>query len=188
MPKPSSGGRLRIIGGEWRGRRLPVPRVNGLRPTTDRTRETVFNWLAPELAGRHCLDLFAGSGALGLEALSRGAASCLFVDLQRGATDQIRRNLETLSATDRGVVRNQSAISLLKGDPIEPRPDLVFVDPPFGSDLLNPTLELLLPLLADDALVYLEHAKDQAPADLQGWVHRRSKFAGGVSYGLLERP
>ncbi len=186
MQSRKRAGKLRIIGGEWRGRRLPIPDLPGLRPTTDRNRETLFNWLAPEIAGRHCLDLFAGSGALGLEALSRGAASCLFVEQQRAAVNQLKASLEILGAGDRGRVWAGDALEFLDRGQLPADTDLVFIDPPFDSELLNRALGRLVPQLHRDTLVYLEYAVGNDPGPVNGWRERRSKVSGGVVYTLLE--
>jgi 16S rRNA (guanine966-N2)-methyltransferase len=130
---------LRIIGGQWRGRKLDFPALEGLRPTTDRLRETLFNWLQADIPGSQCLDLFAGSGALGLEALSRGAAGVTFVDQDTRACRQIRQHLDTLSCT-RGRVQ-QARLPLLPDD--LPPADIIFMDPPFGLGLAGPCLDAL---------------------------------------------
>ena len=186
-PKAGGGrGQLRIIGGEWRGRKLAFPDIEGLRPTTDRVRETLFNWLTPHIHGARCLDLFAGSGALGLEALSRGASHCSFVDSSRKATAQIQDHLQTLAAADRGICQTASAISFLAG---ETGPwNIVFLDPPFGHDLVAPCCELLdtSDCLAAESRVYIESAAGdtaQAPGDhCELYRHKR---AGNVSYQLF---
>ena len=130
MKKPTRApaGQIRIIGGQWRGRKLPVPDSPGLRPTTDRVRETLFNWLAPSMVDAHCLDCFAGSGALGLEALSRYAASATLLEMERGVAQTLQQNLATLKATNAKVV-NTNTLSFLaqQGTPF----NVVFVDPPF---------------------------------------------------------
>lgn len=151
-------GSVRIIGGTWRGRRLPVPAVSGLRPTGDRIRETLFNWLAPQLPGARCLDLFAGSGALGLEALSRGAAHCDFVDTQAVALRSLRETVAALGAGDRATVHARDALAFLGA--ATTAWDIVFLDPPFASGLLVTAIAALAggPALADEGMVYLEHA------------------------------
>ena len=132
---------LRIIGGQWRGRKLRFDPAPGLRPTTDRIRETLFNWLAPEIHGARCADLFAGSGALGLEALSRGAALCDFVDTSPAALRQLQAHLEVLDALDRGHCHAGPAEQFLAAaDSVY---DLVFIDPPFGESLVEPTCRQL---------------------------------------------
>jgi len=181
--KPS---RLRIIGGQWRGRKLTFHATPGLRPTTDRIRETLFNWLTPFLQDARCADLFAGSGALGLEALSRSAGYCDFVDTNPGALSDIGEHLTLLSARERGRCTNAAAADFIARDN-EPY-DIVFVDPPFAAGLAGGTLALLASseLLTPDGLVYLETAKDEPEPPLpDGWAVFRQKQSGGVSYRLL---
>lgn len=177
---------LRIIGGQWRGRKLSFIPADGLRPTTDRIRETLFNWLAPHLHGARCADLFAGSGALGLEALSRGAAHCDFVDTSSTALARIGSHLALLGATDRGQCHAMSAEAFLGG----PRGlfDIVFIDPPFGRRLAAPICSLIgqRPLLAPGALIYLEAgAQEPRPVVPQQWRLHREKTSGGVTYRLF---
>ena len=127
------GNQVRIIGGDWRGRKLQFPSIEGLRPTPDRVRETLFNWLSPHIAGAHCLDLYAGSGALGFEALSRGARSCCFIDNSKQVQAALRSSVQALNCEDRATVMladSGSAITLHHSI------DLVFLDPPFASHLL----------------------------------------------------
>ncbi len=186
--RKAGGGRsqLRIIGGEWRGRKLTFPDIEGLRPTTDRVRETLFNWIAPQIHGARCLDLFAGSGALGIEALSRGAAHCSFVDSSRKATNQIQAHLQTLDATDRSIVHPQSAMDFLAG---RAGPwDIVFLDPPFGQGLVAPCCDLLEShqSLASESLVYVETGNGEPTAEPKdNWELYRQKRAGSVSYQLF---
>ena len=181
---------LRIIGGEWRGRKLRFPPLPGLRPSPDRVRETLFNWLAPALPGAHCLDLFAGSGALGLEALSRGAASCHFVDAAGAACRQIEEHLRTLNC-DRGTVVQADARAWLERLPPAPATvDIVFLDPPFHQQLLGPCCDALerSGRLAADALIYLEAGADEPlPALPEHWLPHRDKRAGQVAYRLFRR-
>ena len=180
-----SSGRLRIIGGEWRGRKLSFPeQVTHLRPTPDRVRETLFNWLTSRIHGAHCLDLFAGSGALGLEALSRGASHCTFVDNANVATDVIRRHLSDLDARDRATIVCGDALQWQGRAPA----DIVFLDPPYSADLVGIALHHLLTqgLLASDARVYVELERNQAPPDLPTSLEViRDKIAGSVRYQLL---
>jgi 16S rRNA (guanine966-N2)-methyltransferase len=180
---------LRIIGGEWRGRRLTFPEVEGLRPTTDRVRETLFNWLQPLIHGAHCLDLFAGSGALGLEALSRGAAAVSFVDSERRAVQSLKENLALLR-DERGSVSQDDALAFLRHTP-PPHPfDVVFLDPPFRQGLLQPCLQALCRegWLGDNARIYLEVEQELGtPALPAGWEMVRQKQAGQVIYGLAAR-
>ncbi|HGK7504255.1 16S rRNA (guanine(966)-N(2))-methyltransferase [Kluyvera cryocrescens] len=189
MKKPTSGGsgQIRIIGGQWRGRKLPVPDSPGLRPTTDRVRETLFNWLAPSMVDARCLDCFAGSGALGLEALSRYAASTTLLEMERHVAQQLQKNLATLKA-EHGKVVNTNTLTYLNqsGTPH----DVVFVDPPFRKGLLEETLNLLEVngWLADSALIYVESEVENGmppvPAD---WELHREKIAGQVAYRLYHR-
>jgi 16S rRNA (guanine966-N2)-methyltransferase len=184
-----SAGQLRIIGGRWRSRRLGFPAVAGLRPTTDRVRETLFNWLAPQLPGARCADLFAGSGALGLEALSRGAAHCDFVDRSERASSAISKHLHTLGATDAADCYAMTAERFLER--CSASYDLVFVDPPFGADLLESTCDLLDTgeRLAPGAMIYLETAAQDGPVTLpQRWMPHRQKVMGGVLSRLYTLP
>ncbi|MGD2006677.1 MAG: 16S rRNA (guanine(966)-N(2))-methyltransferase RsmD [Cellvibrionales bacterium] len=176
---------LRIIGGTWRGRKLAFPDLPGLRPTPDRVRETVFNWLAPAVQDARCIDLFAGSGALGLEALSRGAAYCDFVDISRPATEAIGDHLAALGASGRASVHCCDAQSAT----LEAA-DLVFLDPPFDGQLLNTTLSWLSEssLLAKGALVYVEHRRGPSPPAVAKFSSIvKDKTAGEVRYCLLCR-
>lgn len=194
MSKPNStaaasrrAGQLRIIAGEWRSRRLPVPDAPGLRPTPDRVRETLFNWLAAMLPGARCLDLFAGSGALGLEALSRGAGHCLFVESSRSVAAQLSRNIEVLGATDRARVHCGDALALLAGPPDRPY-DLVFLDPPFNQQWVIRCLPALVEhgWLGERAWVYLETGVNEPATALPAeWQLHREKVAGQVSYRLF---
>jgi 16S rRNA (guanine966-N2)-methyltransferase len=181
--------RLRIIGGRWRGRKLAFPDVEGLRPTPDRVRETLFNWLQTEMVGARCLDLFAGSGALGLEALSRGAARVVLVDESREAARALEAHLQTLDCRD-GVVVNSTAQDFLRRGPGGSAYDLVFLDPPFRQSLVAACAVLLEEKgwLAADARIYVETESElQAPALPANWELLREKTAGQVSYRLLRR-
>jgi 16S rRNA (guanine966-N2)-methyltransferase len=182
-------GRLRIIAGQWRGRKLDFIAEQGLRPTPDRIRETLFNWLAPDIHGARCADLFAGSGALGLEALSRGAAHCDFVDTSSVALRQLTAHLEALGASEAGNCHIGTCESVLakKSEPY----DIVFLDPPFNEDLVTPTAHLLAQrqLLGPGALVYVETAAASAPPAVpDDWTLHREKTAGGVTYRLYHCP
>jgi 16S rRNA (guanine966-N2)-methyltransferase len=178
---------LRIIGGTYRGRRLPIPDQPGLRPTADRVRETLFNWLAPVLPGARCLDLFAGSGALGLEAASRGAGEVVLVERSEGVARQLRANCVTLGACVVQVIRADALTWL--GGPSRPF-DIVFLDPPFAESMLAPACALLADRgwLAPDARVYLETADRSGfpplPAD---WELIRDRSAGQVRFGLAKK-
>jgi 16S rRNA (guanine966-N2)-methyltransferase len=181
-------GRLRIVAGKWRSRLLEVADVPGLRPTSERIRETLFNWLAPSIAGARCLDLFAGTGALGLEALSRGAASTVFVETSRKAAATLERNLESVGALlASATVIRMDAYEFLRSDEHGPF-DIVFLDPPFAADLQGDLCRLLAAgeMLADGALVYLEEDRGKAPAEIPDeWQVLKSKAAGNVRYSLL---
>lgn len=185
-PKPSQPGRLRIVAGNWRSRLLDIAEVEGLRPTSERVRETLFNWLAPRIHGARCLDAYAGTGALGLEALSRGARSVTFVERSAVAAKQLRRNIDILDAPGASVYQ-QDALTFLQEAETGPF-DLVFLDPPFSDDLVEETCRLLESrrLLAADALVYIELPKQGVEARLPvGWRVQKNKTAGNVRYMLV---
>ena len=184
---PSGEGRVRIIAGRWRGRHLGVADLPGLRPTPDRLRETLFNWLSPELPAARCLDLFAGSGALGLEALSRGASAAVLVESGAKAVTRLRENIAVLAAESAEVV-GRDALTWLQQAPVTPF-DIAFLDPPFGSDLLLPACRLLLERgwLKQGGLLYLESGVGTAAAlDLPAELtpHREAR-AGQVACRLL---
>lgn len=180
-------GQVRIIGGEWRGRRLMVPDLPNLRPTPDRVRETLFNWLAPYIYGAYCLDPFAGSGALGFEALSRGADKVVMVDQSPVVIKLLQEEL-ILFKTGKGEVYRANAPSQLK-TPERPF-DIVFLDPPFQENLLLLTCEYLEKhsFLAKNAYVYLEAKDTLKESDLPpDWQIVKSKRAGQVAYHLVLR-
>lgn len=175
-------GEVRIIGGAWRSRRIRFPARPGLRPTPDRVRETLFNWLGQDLAGRDCLDLFAGSGALGFESASRGARRVVMVEQDRDAWRALQDNCAVLGAAAVEVVR-ADALEFLKNQGT--RFDVVFLDPPFAEDCWGPLLSLLPDSLAAGGLVYCERAR---PLDaLRGWEVVKQGRAGQVSHQLLKR-
>ena len=183
------GGRaeVRIIGGEWRGRKLHFPQSDELRPTPDRVRETLFNWLQLHVRGSRCLDLFAGSGALGFEALSRGARETVFVERDTAAASNIDDMLRVLECP-RGRLERRDAFVYL-ASPAEPF-DVVFVDPPFAANLVQKTCEELERggWLRNGAFVYLEDAAVRGgPVLPPGWALLRSKRAGDVGYHLARR-
>ena len=182
---------LRIIGGQWRGRKLAFPEVEGLRPTTDRVRETVFNWLMPVIQGARCLDLFAGSGAMGLEALSRGAAKVVLVDNNRQVIQQLQQNLELLNASNALVHQADTLHFLADNGRAQAEPyDVVFLDPPYQADLLAQCFSLLEQhgWLSEHAYIYLEcDAHQTLPALPSNWQLHRHKTAGQVSYHLAIR-
>jgi 16S rRNA (guanine966-N2)-methyltransferase len=173
---------VRIIGGTWRGSKLVVPARPGLRPTPDRVRETLFNWLAPVIAGSRCLDLFAGTGALGLEAASRGAGEVLLVERDRDALAALHGHVKRLRAGQVRIVAGD-ALDLLRTPPIQGF-NLVFLDPPYDSGLLAPALAALRAgaWLAPGALVYCEWPQDRPPPLAQpAW---RAGRAGSVQFAL----
>ena len=181
-------GQFRIIAGQWRSRKLQFPATEGLRPTPDRIRETLFNWLDRELHGANCLDLFSGSGALGLEALSRNAAHCTFIDTQQETTNTINSHLENLLGAEGQTLTATLPEGLCHQTLAKQRFDIVFIDPPYALSLITPCLEklLALELLSDSALIYIENSANDKlpslPAPIQ--VHRH-KTAGQVQYALL---
>ena len=184
QPPRREQGQFRIIGGEWRRRRLDFPAHPGVRPTGDRVRETLFNWLQAVIPGARCLDLFAGSGALGLEALSRGAAEVVFVDRSAALLDAIDAHLRTLDDSGRGRCEVADARAFLTRE--APPFDVVFLDPPFDSELLEPCVAALAGgLLAPGARVYIERGASQPLPQLPpGWSVIRDARAGNVRYHL----
>lgn len=182
-----SRGKVRIIGGNWRGRKLTVPDLAEVRPTPDRVRETLFNWLAPLLPGAFCLDLFAGSGALGFEALSRGASYAVLVD-QSPVTVKLLREELILFKADNATVYQARLPD--QWPPFDKVFDIVFLDPPFQENLLLPICFALeeKALLADTAYVYLERGEQVQEKDLPAnWQIIKSKKAGQVIYSLVKR-
>ncbi len=179
-------GRLRIVAGNWRSRVLPVADVPGLRPTSERVRETLFNWLGPRIAGQRALDLFAGTGALGFEALSRGAAEVGFVEQSAKAIAALRRSAELLDATAADI-RRQDAFEFLKQCPPESF-DVVFLDPPFADESLDDLCRLLdeRRIVRRGGRVYIEQdRRANEPALPDGWEPARTKTAGNVRYSLV---
>jgi 16S rRNA (guanine966-N2)-methyltransferase len=179
-------GQIRIIGGQWRGRKLQFTATTGLRPTPDRVRETLFNWLAPDIASARCLDLFAGSGALGLEALSRGADHCTFIDAAASSVEDIGQQLDKLECQQAELVKMDGLHWLQQAMPGSY--DIVFLDPPFGKSLLTPSCTLLAQrgLLKPGARVYLEAAVGEEQALVPAsWTLRGDKRAGEVCYRLF---
>ncbi len=173
---------VRIIGGLWRSRLIEFPDAADLRPTPDRVRETLFNWLGRDLSGMVCLDLFAGSGALGFEALSRGAASVIMVEKNPAVLRALRDNAQKLGATGLTVVRGD-ALEFVRG--ARSRFDVVFVDPPYRLGMQVAALGLLRGLLAEGGRVYLEG--DSAFEAPRGWAILRRARAGNVHFHLLAR-
>jgi len=179
--------KLRIIGGKWRSRTIPFPSAQGLRPTGDRIRETVFNWLAPSIEGARCLDLFAGSGALSFESLSRGAAHCTALELQDAAIRQLHDSATILEALDLRIVQTNS-LQYLENNGAKQRYDVVFIDPPFDTPLLSSACALLErgQWLAANAKIYCEiSATDNSFVPAPNWRLLREKISGGVRYCLF---
>ena len=178
-------GQLRIIGGEWRGRKLPVADIEGLRPTSDRVRETVFNWLAPYIPGARVLDCFSGTGALSLEALSRGAKEAVMIEKAPSAARTLIDNLALLSASH-GQVMNTDSLSWLSQRASQSF-DIIFLDPPFRKGLLNQTCDLLQEngYLNNETIIYIEVEKELSLDALpQDWCQFKEKVAGQVRYSL----
>ena len=182
---PSSRNSVRIIGGSWRGRRINFPDIPGLRPTPDRVRETLFNWLQHEIAGARCLDLFAGSGARGLEALSRGAKELVFVEQAVAAARGLQEQLTRLGGASKAQVAEMGATRFLR-TPARPF-DIAFLDPPYGREALAEYVPMLDTgnWLKVGGLVYLENEKTAgAPVLPPHWELLKSKAAGEVGYHL----
>ncbi len=181
-------GHIRIISGQWRGRKLPVKDVIGLRPTTDRVKETVFNWLSPYIRDSRCLDLFAGSGGLIFESLSRYAADGVLFEKDPGAARQLQQNIDLLKADNAKLVQGD-ALQLLAKVSEEPF-DVVFIDPPFRQDLLEQCCARLEEnnWLAEDALIYIEKERELKQVTLPAnWQLSKEKQAGQVCFQLYQR-
>lgn len=183
---------VRIIGGKWRGRKLSFPSLADLRPTSDRARETLFNWLAADLAGARVLDLFAGSGALGFEALSRGAAALTAVDVRSRVVEQLRTQWQSLSTES----EENTSVSIVRADARgfldraldQPPFDGAFVDPPFDSDLLADVVTTLVARMAPSAWIYIEQpSRRDPPRWPEGWLIDRETRVGEVTLRLLRR-
>lgn len=187
---------VRIIGGQWRGRKLSFPTFDDLRPTGDRGRETLFNWLAGRIEDSRCLDLFAGSGCLGFEALSRGAAAVTFVELRTRVVAHLREEWARLAPVGDGSemsararFERMDARAWLSKQPPGPSYDIVFLDPPFAAGLLPALLPALAPLLAADARIYIERPTHQpAPPLPDGWTLARESRTGSVTMCLYMTP
>ena len=179
-------GTLRIIGGRWRGRKLTVIDSEGLRPTPSRVRETLFNWLQFSLSGANCLDLFAGTGALGLEAASRGVEKITLVEFNAGTAEQLSKNCQQLGADNYQLV-NKDAVTFLSGD--QDQYDIVFIDPPYKLEIWSEIAEQLVSqdCLSLNALIYVEYPltaiKPLFPLE---WQLIKEKKAGGVNYCLFK--
>ncbi len=183
--KKSPAGQLRIVAGNWRSRLLQIAEVDGLRPTSERIRETLFNWLTPGIHGVRCLDLCAGTGALGLEALSRGASETVFVERSPIAARALQANVDALGATGAEIL-NADARDFLASSDARPF-DIVFLDPPFKAELHDELCRLLQKQnwLAANARIYIESDKDQPDVKVpEGWRILKNKTAGKVRYML----
>lgn len=184
--KKAASGNIRIIAGKYRGRKLPVLMADGLRPTTDRVKETLFNWLMPYIQDAHCLDCFAGAGSLGFEALSRGAANVTLVELNKSAAKQLLANKQLINANNIEVI-NTSVLDFLKA-PVTIPYDIVFIDPPFRQNLVSQTSELLeQSWLSDQALIYVEMESEGSQPLPNNWHLLKEKIAGQVAYRLFQR-
>jgi 16S rRNA (guanine966-N2)-methyltransferase len=191
----SKRGQCRIIAGKWRGRNIKFDDAEGLRPTTDRIRETVFSWLQPYIAKSYCLDCFAGSGLLGFEALSRGADEVVFIEQNIKTVKNLKQNAEMLGASNAYIYHADtlSWLQSLKKDCnleqyLKKQFDLVFLDPPFHSDLLAKSSAALVNsgCLAEDAIIYAEHAIDETVVFPENWYCLKDKKTGQVAYKLFE--
>ena len=178
---PATKNKIRIIGGEWRSRLIAFPPRADLRPTPDRVRETLFNWLGQDLSGKNCLDLFAGSGALGFEAASRGARRVVMVERDAPAWRALQANAALLGANT-VELKHADALEFLRAD--AGLYDVVFLDPPFRADYIAQVLPALVARLADGALVHVE--APAAPALPRGWEIWRNGRAGAVTHQLLK--
>jgi 16S rRNA (guanine966-N2)-methyltransferase len=184
--KPSNKGSIRIIAGLHRGRKLPVLMAEGLRPTTDRVKETVFNWLMPFIQDTNCLDCFAGSGGLGFEALSRGASHVSLIELNKAAAQQLTENKILLQANNISVI-NSDALNFIRKN--SQKFDVVFLDPPFRKNFVEQTALLLNEnSLADNALIYIEMESEDNNQKLPlNWKLLKEKIAGQVIYRLYQK-
>ena len=183
--KKTATGSIRIIAGKHRGRKLPVLMSDGLRPTTDRVKETVFNWLMPYINDATCLDCFAGAGSLGFEALSRGARQVVLIELNNAAAKQLKMNKKLLNAENLSV-NNTNSLDFLKS-PATQKYNLVFIDPPFRKGLVSQTAELLNNgWLAEQALIYVEMEAQGSEQLPNNWQLLKEKVAGQVAYRLFQ--
>ncbi|NQZ33696.1 MAG: 16S rRNA (guanine(966)-N(2))-methyltransferase RsmD [Oceanospirillaceae bacterium] len=183
---------VRIIGGQWRSRKLSFPVLDGLRPTPDRVRETLFNWLQSTIPGARCLDLFSGSGALGFEALSRGADHCTFIDIAPASCQALRDNLKKLEC-DSAEVLQRDAMQWLRQlpDAVEGTNtlqfDVIFIDPPFNKDLCEQICQLMVEkkIISERGFIYIETER-RAPR-VNHWPLHREKTSGQVQYRLYQQ-
>ncbi len=184
--KKTNTGQLRIVAGKWRSRLLQVANAPGLKPTAIRIRETLFNWLSPRIEGARCLDLCAGTGALGLEALSRGASRVVFVECSDIAFENLKSNINSLKASG-AELRKTDAISFLNNSVIE-KFDIIFIDPPFADGLYDDLFELIAVKgwLSKNARIYIEMSANEKELDLpKNWQILKRKKTGNVYYLLV---
>ncbi len=186
-PRSALARQVRIIGGQWKRSKLPVADVPGLRPTPDRVRETLFNWLGQDLTGWRCLDAFAGSGALGFEAASRGAAQVVLLERDRKLAASLEQARQRLKATSLRVDNAEALAWMARCQPHSF--ELVFVDPPFDSKLLEPAVSAAARLLVPDGFVYIESGHAMAPdaPSLHGLTMHRQGRAGAVHFCLAQK-
>jgi 16S rRNA (guanine966-N2)-methyltransferase len=182
-----AAGSVRIIGGRWRGTRLPVPDLAGLRPTSDRVRETLFNWLQAVLPGARVLDLFAGSGALGLEAVSRGAGTAVLVERDPVQAASLRDSARRLDAGARVQVVQDDALRWLAAQDGAPPFDIAFVDPPFDGQLWAPALQALPQRMAAGGWLYVESPAGLVPPPPDGWALHRELRTAQAHAALYQR-
>ena len=180
--------KIKIIGGEWKGTNLTFYDEPELRPTGNRIRETLFNWLQPNIQGSICLDLFAGSGCLGFEALSRGASKCVMIEKNKRVINHLTENIEKLSSSTELI--HDDALNYLSSKELSKTFDIVFLDPPFGSTIYESTMRVLElnNWLSRDALIYIEARSDSSMFQIpDNWSLFREQVAGNVRYMLYSR-
>lgn len=186
--KSTKSGFIRLISGQWRGKKLPVHDKEGLRPTTDRTKETLFNWLMHDVHDANCLDCFSGSGSLGFEALSRYAKFCTFLELDSEVAKQLNKNLQSLNSNNAQVIQTNALNYLDKASTTQY--NIVFIDPPFQQGLVNPSIEKLEHnnYLAENALIYIETESSFSELDTpESWSLLKQKSTGQVTYQLFQK-
>lgn len=174
-------GKIRIIGGKYRSLQLPVLELDGLRPTLDRVKETLFNWLGQDLTGLSCLDLFAGSGSLGFESISRNAKNVVMIEKDNKVYKQLLQNKNKLQASNCEIINND-ALSFIKNH--NDTYDVIFVDPPYNSELLKQVMPLLGKITTENSLIYIENSED---IEYAGFTILKSAKAGMVKYVLLQK-
>ncbi len=187
MNLPQRRSEVRLIGGQWKRSKLPVADAPGLRPTPDRVRETLFNWLGQDLSGWRCLDAFAGSGALGFEAASRGADQVVLLERDRRLAASLNESKQRLKAEQLRIETADAMAWMARCAPASF--ELVFIDPPFDAELIDPALALALRVVVPQGFVYVEAGRPLAPEPLaaQGLRLHRQARAGAVHFHLLQR-